>query len=305
MSLWRTLDSRPTRIIAHRGASGLRPEHTLAGYRLAIEQGADLIEPDLVPSRDGVLFARHENALSRSTDARSRPDWGDAAQRALDPTRRWQAEEYDAEQLASLRAVQPFAGRSAAFDGQFGIPLFSDILDLAEAEWKAGRALGVYPEIKHPSELLAKGLDSTALLISQLRARSLVGSDCPVWVQCFERAPLRRVHQALGNPTFALFEQLDDKALAALWSEAPWLNGVALSKALLIGHRAHADLVARVHDLGWQVHVWTLRDDAVMVGFDDVHAEYRALFELGVDAMFCDFPMSAVSARQLRLQMPI
>jgi glycerophosphoryl diester phosphodiesterase len=298
VSVWRTLSGEATRIIAHRGASGLRPEHTLEGYRLAIEQGADVIEPDLVPSRDGVLFARHERELSRSTDVASRKDWRDPARRFVRQEAQWFAEDYDAERLAQLRAVQPFPARSLAFDGQFAIPRLSEILDLAAGHWRARRALGVYPEIKHPSELQAKGLDSTALLIDELRRYAVDRVDSPVWVQCFELEPLRRVFEACGNPTFALFERLDADAMRRLKIESPWLAGVALSKSNIIGSAAETDFVANAHELGLQVHVWTLRDDAVLREFDDVQAEYAALFAIGVDAMFCDFPASGIAARQ-------
>ena len=298
MQVWHTLDGQPPRIIAHRGASGLRPEHTLPGYALAIAQGADLIEPDLVPTRDGILIARHERELSRSTDVSLRVPWPHSVSSSKKAGANWFADDYDAEQISELRAMQPFLGRSKGFDGQFAIPRFSEVLELAAAQWRVGQKLGVYPEIKHPSELLAKGIDSTALLIAELRARALAAADSPVWVQCFEIAPLRRVHEACGNATFALFEWLNAEQLARLHRYACWLSGVALSKANVIGAKAEPGLIAQAHALGWQVHVWTLRDDSVMNGFDDVHAEYQALFEAGADALFCDFPESGVNARQ-------
>lgn len=304
MRFWHTLDGQPPRIIAHRGASGLRPEHTLPGYALAIAQGADLIEPDLVPTRDGILIARHERELSRSTDVSSRVPWPLAATSSAKVGAKWFAEDYDADQISELRAMQPFLGRSKVFDGQFAIPRFSEVLELASAQWRVGQKLGVYPEIKHPSELLAKGIDSTALLIAELRARALAAADSPVWVQCFEIAPLRRVHEACGNATFALFEWLDAEQLARLHRYACWLSGVALSKANVIGAKAEPGLIAQAHALGWRVHVWTLRDDSVMKGFDDVHAEYQALFEAGADALFCDFPESGVNARLRWQQAP-
>ncbi len=298
MSAWRTLDGNAPRIIAHRGASGLRPEHTLEGYRLAIEQGADLIEPDLVPSRDGVLFARHERELSRSTDVGSRIDWRDTSEKFVRERARWFAEDFDAERLLQLRAVQPFPARSRAYDGRFALPRFSDVLDLAATCWRDGKTLGVYPEIKHPSALLAKGIDSTALLIRDLQDRQLNGATSPIWVQCFEIDPLQRISEACGNPTFALFERINAADLNRLKHQAPWLSGVALSKTCLIGSNAESDLTELAHALDLQVHVWTLRDDAIMPDFITVQSEYAALFAIGVDALFCDFPASAITARQ-------
>lgn len=296
---WCTLDSQPPRIIAHRGASGLRPEHTLEGYRLAIAQGADVIEPDLVPSADGVLFARHERALGRSTDIAQRE--GLAARKRLDAAAAldWFAEDLSSAEIDQLRAMQPFPGRDLGFDRQFAIPRFNEILALARSQWRQGRALGVYPEIKHPLELAARGIDSTAILIDCLKQASCIGAASPVWVQCFELAPLARVHQVCGNPVFALFEA--DAIAGVSWlrtlhRQAPWLSGVALPKAALIGATGVAELIGAAHDLGWQVHVWTLRDDAVMAGMASVHQEYQSLFTLGADALFCDFPASAVAA---------
>ncbi len=302
MSRWPTLDGCAPRIIAHRGASGLRPEHTLPGYQLAIDQGADIIEPDLVPSRDGVLFARHERGLGRSTDIARRPEFAAQCQVLDDGSKDWLAEQLHSRQIDQLRALQAFPGRDQGFDGQFGIPRFDRVIALAREQWTRGRWLGVYPEIKHPDEYRAVGIDATGLLIAALRQLAVTGSDSSVWVQCFERWPLHRVKQDCGNPVFALFEAEAIGAgdwLRRLRQLSPWLDGVALPKAALIGSEGHPELTALAHDIGWQVHVWTLRDDAVMAGFNSVQQEYVALFEQGVDALFCDFPESALAARAL------
>src|SRR6185436_13434597 len=108
---WRTLDGRPTRVIAHRGASGYLPEHTAAAFRLGIEMGADAVEPDVVPSRDGVLVVRHDRGLARSTDVASRPEFADRARAASDGSREWHVDDFDWTELRTLRAVQPFAQR--------------------------------------------------------------------------------------------------------------------------------------------------------------------------------------------------
>lgn len=301
MSMWSTLDGAAPKIIAHRGASGLRPEHTLPAYRLAIAQGADIIEPDLVPSLDGVLFARHERGLGHSTDIARRPEFAAQIQLLDNGRKDWLAERLNSREIEQLRALQPFPGRDPGFDAQFGIPRFDQVIALAREQWTQGHSLGVYPEIKHPNELRDAGIDATGLLIAALRDLAVAGGDSPVWVQCFERWPLQRVKQDCGNPVFALFEAEAIGAgdwLRRLRQLAPWLDGVALPKAALIGATGDPELIARAHDLGWQVHVWTLRDDAVMAGFDTVQQEYAALFEQGVDALFCDFPDSAVAARK-------
>lgn len=297
---WCTLDAQPTRIIAHRGASGLRPEHTLVGHALAIAQGADVIEPDLVPSRDGVLFVRHDAGLRRSTDVARRRGFAARSERDRSGRRDWLVDRFDSSELAVLRAVQPFGRRSRAFDSRFALPRFADLLDLAARASGPTQRIGVYPELKHPAFFASRGIDVTAICIDQLRARGHAGKQDPVWLQCFEREPLRRVHEALGLPVFHLVEPAevgDANWLRACHRDHGWLDGIALPKQALIGSRGRAELVAVAHQLGWQVHVWTLRDDQVMAEFGDVEAELRALFALGVDALFADFPATAVAVR--------
>ncbi|MBL0041790.1 MAG: hypothetical protein KA505_09350 [Xanthomonadales bacterium] len=297
---WRTLDGRPTRIIAHRGASGLRPEHTRAGYELAIAQGADLIEPDLVPSRDGVLYARHDAGLARSTDIARRARFAARSTRDRNGRRDWPVHRFDRDDIAALCAVQPFGRRSRAFDSRFPLSTFAEVLDIAAAGSAPARRIGVYPELKHPAFFAAQGIDVTAICIDLLCGRGHGGKHDAVWLQCFEIEPLRRVHQALALPVFFLVEPGDIGAvdwLRALRARHSWLDGIALPKSALIGANGDPDLLIAAHDLGWQVHVWTLRDDQVMPGFADVQAELGALFELGVDALFADFPGTAVLAR--------
>ena len=300
MPAWTTLDGAPPRIIAHRGASGLRPEHTLAAYQLAIEQGADLIEPDLVPSRDGVLFARHERNLSHSTDIAGRAEFSHRAEKPGGGARHWRIDQLLGSEVDQLRARQAFAGRDLSFDGQFAIPRFEQVVALARKQWLSGRQLGVYPEIKHPDELRREGIDATGLLINALRRLHVAGHDSPVWVQCFERWPLDQVRQDCGNKVFALFEashRTRGNWLQRLHQESPWLDGIALPKSMLIGPHRQVGLSAAAHELGWQVHVYTLRDDSVATGFASVEEEFSALFAEGVDALFCDFPATGLAAR--------
>jgi len=297
---WRTLDRRPTRVIAHRGASGLRPEHTRTGYELAIAQGADLIEPDLVPSRDGTLFARHDAGLARSTDIARRTGFATRGMRDRSGQRDWPVERFLGAELDSLRAVQPFGGRSRAFNSRLALPRFTDVLDIAAAHSNAARRVGIYPELKHPAHFAARGIDVTAICIELLRVRGHHGKADPVWLQCFEIEPLQRVHAALALPVFFLVEPADigDVGwLRALHARHPWLDGIAVPKSVLIGVQGSPKLLAAAHDLGWQVHVWTVRDDQVMPGFASVQQELSALYALGVDALFADFPETAVAAR--------
>jgi glycerophosphoryl diester phosphodiesterase len=298
---WTTLDGRAPRIIAHRGASGYRPEHTLDGYALAALQGADVLEPDLVMSRDGVLFARHDLGLARSTDVASRPQFG-ARARGIAGARDWRVSDFDAAEIDTLRAIQPFPERGAQFDGQFIVPRFALILELLTAlSAEHGQALALYPELKHPAYFRGLDLDPVAALEAELAPRNLLGEASPVWVQCFDHCVLREVKQRCGNPCFALLETVPDSAseLAGLLHDlATWAQGVAPGKQLIWDSAGDATgLVDMAHGAGLEVHTWTFRDDRSPAPFVTPREELDFAFALGVDALFCDFPDSAVAAR--------
>lgn len=214
-------------IIAHRGASAYRPEHTLAAYQLAIEQGADFIEPDLVPTRDGVLIARHENELSGSTDVAQRPVFADRRTRkTIDgvEVEGWFAEDFTLDEIKQLRAIetQP-AVRAAnrAYDGQFEIPSLAEVIALARQ-----RGVGVYPETKHPSYFAREGvhldgtpiaLSTSAMLLDALIAGGLTEPE-RVYIQSFEIGNLLELHRqlmparGLALPLVALYGDLDPNA---------------------------------------------------------------------------------------------
>ncbi len=297
--------SRPpsTRIIAHRGASGLMPEHTLDGYRLAIAQGADLIEPDLVVTRDGVLLARHDRGLARSTDIASRPEFAGRRRQLEDGSSDWWVDDFDWAELAEIRAIQPFPGRDRSHDGRHRIPTLADVLDVAvEGSRSSGRRIAVYPEIKHPALFASLGIDPTALFIGLLAARGLTGPDCGVWFQCFESEPIDRVQAALGLPGFELFEssRVDAAGFPAELERCRerGRSGVALPKRTLIDASGRdTGHTRRAHDLGLAMHTWTFRDDQPNPPFMTPAEEYVAFFALGVDALFSDFPATAVAAR--------
>lgn len=287
---WRTLSGGAPEVIAHRGASGELPEHTLAGYALALAQGADVIEPDLVPSRDGVLFARHEPLLGRTTDI---------AQHARFASRRrdddWHSTDFDAAELDTLRAVQPFPGRSRAHDGLHPLVRFDVLLQWAsQAARERGRPVTLYPELKHPAALAAQGHDPVPLFIDAVRVPP---PGVAVRVQCFEVDALRRVHAATGLPCVLLLEA-DADWRGAISAHRGWLAGIAPDKRLL----ADADgrdsgLVAAAHAAGLRVDAWTFRDDAVGEGFANIGDELCAAIARGVDGLFCDFPATALAVR--------
>ena len=299
--IWSTLQGNATRVIAHRGASGYRPEHTLDGYTLAAMQGADVLEPDLTMSRDGVLFARHDLGLHRSTDISTRKEFASRG-REIAGKHDWYIGDFDAAEIDALRAVQPFPARDHQFDGRFVPPRFSMTLDLLAAlTAQFSRALCLYPELKHPDYFRAIGLDPVEALRRELEPRGLLGESSPVWVQCFDHGVLREVKQRCGNRCFALTEGAgsDAAALDAQLKElATWANGVAPNKYLLWDNTgADSGFVSMAHAHGLEVHAWTFRDDHPPAPFDSNVAELHAAFALGVDAVFCDFPDTAVAAR--------
>lgn len=202
----------PLTVIAHRGASAERPEHTLEAYRLAIAQGAHFIEPDLVPTRDGVLVARHENALSGSTDVADRPEFADRKTRKqVDGVwvEDWFAEDFTLAELKTLRARETKPAErpgNRAFDDRFPIPSFAEVIALVKEESeRLGRPIGLYPETKHPTYFLHEGrhldgrpigLDTSALLLDELQAAGFTDPG-RVFIQSFELANLRRLRYEL------------------------------------------------------------------------------------------------------------
>lgn len=194
---------RPVMIIAHRGASALRPEHTLEAYAKAIADGADAIEPDLVSTRDGFLVARHENEIGGTTDVAERP--GFAARRTTKPidgtkVGGWFVEDFSLAELRSLRARERLPQlRSTAYDGRFPVPTLEEIVDLVASEsQRQGRVIGIVPEIKHSSWFASIGLPMEDRLLAALSAHAYTRS-APVLIQSFEAGNLRYLRGRLGN----------------------------------------------------------------------------------------------------------
>ena len=323
-------------VIAHRGASGHRPEHTLAAYRQAIRMGADYIEPDLVPTSDGVLVARHENEISGTTDVAEHP--GLAGRRTTkvvdgETVTGWFTEDLTLAEIRSLRARERVPGirpGNARYDGAFRIPTFDDVLTLVgEESRRRGRRIGVYPETKHPSYFDALGLSLEEPLVAALQRHGLDDRGSRVLVQSFETGNLRE----LAAMTEVRLVQLVDRAgapydLAAagdprtyddlvtpggLAEVATYADAVGSHKdRVLPRDRAGAvgqpsSLVTDAHEAGLHVHVWTLRDENrflptnLRVGSDpnargDATAEARALLDAGVDGLFGDHPRTLVAA---------
>jgi glycerophosphoryl diester phosphodiesterase len=204
--------AEPPIIIAHRGASGHRPEHTLAAYALAIDMGADFIEPDLVATKDGRLVARHEPEIGKTTDvAQKFPER--KTTRTIDgaTTEGWFVCDFTLAEIKTLRARQPWPFRSTAWNGLFEIPTFEEIIALAKAgSARTGRTVGVYPETKHPSFHRALGLPLEEPLLTALAQAGWTEADSPVFIQSFEVGNLRRLATQTG---VRLIQLLDEPGL--------------------------------------------------------------------------------------------
>lgn len=314
-------------VIAHRGASGERPEHTLASYERAIDQGADFVEPDLVVTSDGVLVARHENEISGTTDVADHPEFaGRKTTKAIDgqDVTGWFVEDLTLAELRTLRARERLPQIRVAntrFDGLFPVPTLAEVIALVRAkEAETGRRIGIYPELKHPSFLAQQGHDVVALLVKQLHAAGYRSADEPVFIQCFEVAPLERLDRltelrliqlvsADGGPADKL--ELTYAAMlepGALPRIAEYADGIGAEIALILEpDGTSTGLVPAAHGAGLEIHAWTLRKENVFLppslrrGEDpaavgDYAALWRLLAAAGVDGVFTDNPAQAVEA---------
>jgi glycerophosphoryl diester phosphodiesterase len=328
---------RPARplVIGHRGASGHRPEHTLAAYRLAIAMGADFIEPDLVPTKDGQLVARHENEISGTTDVASKPQF--AARRTTKTidgvaVTGWFTEDFTLAELKTLRAVERLPAvrpHNTIYDGLFEIPTLQEVIDLARS---AGRKVGVYPETKHPTYFTSIGLALEPLLARVLKRNGLAGRDANVFLQSFEPTSIRKLRGLVDTPSVVLLDAAgapfdlrssgDPRTYADLVKPAglDWIktfaNGVGATKNLVIARDAAGNLlqptalIGDAHARGLKVHAWTFRNENQFLplnlrkgtdpaAWGDVIGEIRTFLAAGLDGVFADYPDTAVLARDL------
>ncbi len=310
--------SRPL-VIAHRGASGERPEHTRAAYVLAIEQGADFIEPDLVMTRDGQLVVRHENEIGGTTDVADHSHFADRrATRIIDglPVTGWFTEDFTLAELQTLKARERLPDLRPANTAWTDEPIltFQQVLDIArEATVRTGRIIGVAPELKHPSHFAALGLPMEGVFVATLKANGLTGSDAPMLIQCFEVSTLRALRQVIATPllqlmsvsggpadlpglTYAEMVRPDGLATIALYADA-----VGVETGLVFpAPDGRTALIADAHAAGLKVAAWTFRAEDVFLPADyrgDLPGWLRRFYDLGVDAVFSDFPGIAVQAR--------
>lgn len=287
-------------VIAHRGASGYLPEHTLPAKALAHGMGADFLEQDVVATRDGKLIVFHDLYLDLLTDVarrfpgRSRPDgrhycldFSLAELRTLHVTER--------RKKVGIGARYP--GRFPAETGRFSIHTIEEELELIRGlNHSTGRRAGVYAEIKDPDWHQQQGVALGDLLIGILRNFGYRTRDDKFFVQCFSANELRRVRAAHGPdlPLVQLLEEGADVSRAALSQIATYAN--AIGPSISLAWPDHG-LVSLAHEIGLLVHAYTFRADALPPGFksfDDLLAAF--INELGVDGLFTDFPDRVVKA---------
>ncbi|MBU2342291.1 MAG: glycerophosphodiester phosphodiesterase [Alphaproteobacteria bacterium] len=316
-------------VIAHRGASGERPEHTLAAYERAIDAGADYIEPDLVATSDLVLVARHENELSDTTDVAAREEFADRRRsKEIDGqmVSGWFAEDFTLAELRRLRVVERLPSvrpGNVRYDTLYQIPTFAEIVRLVRAkEAETGRSIGLYPELKHPNFLLqSEGIDTVDLLVLALREAGYAGADAPVFLQSFEVAPLKRLAQRTdfrliqlvaseGGPADEPAKRYADMVSPAGLAEiAAYADGIGAAIPLLLAPDGSATaVVADAGAAGLAVHAWTLRKENVFlpaslrlgtnegaIGCDA--SLFALLAAAGVEGVFADDPARALGWR--------
>ncbi|WDI32608.1 glycerophosphodiester phosphodiesterase family protein [Hyphococcus flavus] len=333
---WATLDGSSPLVIAHRGASGYLPEHTIEAYDLAIEQGADVIEPDLVFTKDGVLVARHDRYLSTTTNVSDHPEFADRKKPNADPNGEarddWWVEDFTLAELKTLRARQPFPGRSKEFDDLYEIPTFKEMLShVSMRAADISRPVGVYPETKHPGYFESIGMDFEEPLLAALDTFDAG----PVFIQSFEPEILKR----LNGKTDAKLVQLVYEETPGAGPNIPlaeiveYADGFGPAKDIVFNRAGEsAELLTEAHMLSLVVHTWTFRDDVrnenipytiegtvqlngsnstvldhadersegnLTMGdlVDEIAQEYELFFSLGIDGVFTDFPDTAVKVR--------
>jgi glycerophosphoryl diester phosphodiesterase len=323
-------------VIGHRGASGYRPEHTLASYELAIEMGADYIEPDLVSTKDHVLVARHENDITATTNVADHAEFADRkTTKVIDGVTiaGWFTEDFTLAELKTLRAKERLPDirpANTAFDGLYQIPTFQEVIDLAKRSH-----VGIYPETKHPTYFRTIGLPLEEPLVQALRANGYRGRNAPVFIQSFEVGNLQQLNRmtnvqlvqlidATGKP-YDFVVSGDPRTYADLVTPAglaeiaTYADGIGPNKNLIVPRDAQNRLMAPTtlirdaHRAGLVVHPWTFRRENTFLPEDfrqgnpaspfylqatgDFPAELRLFYKLGVDGLFSDNPDVAVAVR--------
>ena len=312
-------------VIAHRGASGYRPEHTLAAYALGARLGADFIEPDLVSTKDGVLVARHENEISGTTDVADHPEFASRrTTKTIDGVALtgWFTEDFTLQELKTLRAkerIPDLRPRNTLYDGRYEVPTFQEVIDLARR-----LHVGIYPETKHPTYFRGIGLPLETPLAHALKR--FMG---PVFVQSFEVGNLKALDREIDAPLVQLLGARTARPVGfdrtygematpeGLKEIATYADGVGPSKDYIVPRDATGrslaptTFVKDAHKAGLVTPPNTfrnenafrpleLRSSADPAAYGNAFAEYEQFFALGVDGLFTDNADTAVEALRPR-----
>lgn len=321
-------------VLGHRGASGYRPEHTLASYELAARLGADFIEPDLVATSDHVLVARHEPEIGGTTDVASRPEFADRRRTVLldgVSVTGWFTHDFTLAELKTLRAVERIPQvrqHNTLYNGLFPVPTFQEVLDLRKRlSRELDREIGVYPETKHPTYFQNLGLDLETPLVRALRRAGLDRPNAKVFVQSFEarnlkalrdkhrlRAPQVFLTGAAGGPFGDPRSYADYLTPAGLRELSGYVDGLGPEKGQVIPRKADGTLgtptrlVADAHAAGLKVMPYTFRAENQFLpvdyrvgtdpaGYGRAIDEQVAYLRTGIDGLFTDQPDVGVLAR--------
>jgi glycerophosphoryl diester phosphodiesterase len=283
-------------VIGHRGASALRPEHTLAAYRKAIEDGADVIEPDLVVTKDGHLVARHENEISGTTNVSALSQFADRrTTKTIDTVQitGWFTEDFTLDELKQLRARERIPQNrpgNTGFNDQFEIPTLAEVIALAkEMSSSTGRTIHIYPETKHPTYFKSINLPFEDRLIAALQADNFTKTQATVFIQSFETANLKELRQKIGTsqPNWKLVQLIDSAEKApydfvvtgdtrkygdlltqsSIQQIATYADGLGPYKLNLINvdgngaFQTPSEVIRYAHEAKLIVHSWTFRPE--------------------------------------------
>jgi len=327
---------QPT-VIGHRGASGYRPEHTLASYELAARMGADYVEPDLVSTKDGVLVARHEPEIGGTTDVALHPEFaGRKTTKMLDgvAVTGWFTTDFTLAELKTLRAVERLPSvrqRNTVYDGRYQVPTFQEVIDLVRRlDKELHRDIGIYPETKHPTFFKNLGLPIEPKLVDALDRNGLNRPGAKVFVQSFEVSNLKQLHRQLRVPLIQLtgatgqpydFTVSGDKrtyaditSAAGLREVATYAQGVGPDKNQIIPRDATdhlgkpTSLVKDAHAVGLKLHPYTFRPENQFLPADfrssadpnaygDLFGEIETYLRAGIDGFFTDTADIGIVAR--------
>ncbi len=281
-------------VIAHRGASGYLPEHTLEAYAMAYAQGAHYIEPDLVLTKDDVFVCLHDRQLDDTTNVE------EAFPERKREDGHWYAVDFTLAEIKSLRVHERLPKRFPVGASEFIVPTFVEMAELVQGlNASTGNDVGIYPELKSPTWHEKEGHPMETLFLAEAKRLGYEGTDAKIFVQCFEATPLQKMRQELGSklPQIMLLGGGPAKTMlsaSGLDRIKAFANGIGPSKNLIEDDPA---IVERAHARGLQVHPYTLRADAVPKAYGSFAEEVRQFYvTYGVDGMFTDFPDQTLDA---------